>query len=494
MRILLDTNIFIPLEDSSIEIDEKLAELNRRVSGKHQLLIHPDTTLDINRDKDEERKKRILTRLSKYPELESPPELDSEIEDSLFGKPKKDNDTVDNSILYALRSNCVHWLITEDGGIHKKAKIIGEEERVLTVDQALRVLSEEDKEELKLYPNIQDVPCHTLNLSDTFFDSLREGYDGFDNWFNNQCSKTGRHAWVWLENDDIQAICIYKSEESPIVNSDNQGLPGKTLKLCTFKVSKLGYKIGELLLKQSFNHVIDNNYRHLYATIEPDTHKFLEELLRDYGFYPFGLDTRGRDHVYVKDFPEKPPKTNDNPLEYAIKYYPYIKLESNSVFLVPIQPQFHKVLFPELEKQPDLFTSDAMSAGNAIKQAYICKSPTKSIRSGDILFFYRTTDYKAITTYGVVDQFHIEQDPDKIFQWVSKRTVYSMEEIKDMADKDVKVILFRFIRHLNKHVSFERLKEIDIVKGPIQSITKLDKKIAGQLFNEARINDSTLFN
>lgn len=257
---------------------------------------------------------------------------------------------------------------------------------------------------------------------------------------------------------------------------------------------KLGYKIGELLLKQAFNHVIDNGYRYAYITVEPDKHKLLEELLLDYGFYQFGIDTNGRDHVYVKEFPSKPPNTNDNPLEYAIKYYPYIKLDDNSVFLVPIQPQYHRILFPELERQPDLFTSESLSAGNAIKQAYLCKSPTKSISPGDILFFYRTKDDKAITTYGVVDQFHMEDDPDKIFQWVSKRTVYSMDEIKAMAGTEVKVILFRFIRHLVKPITYDRLLKTGLVNGPIQSITKLDKKTAGQLLNEAQINDSTLLN
>lgn len=494
MRILLDTNIFIPLEDSSLEIDEKLAELNRLVSGKHQLLIHPATLLDINRDKNPERKRIIQTRLAKYQELELPPDLDSEIEESLFGIPKKENDSVDNLILFALHRNCTHWLVTEDSGIHKKARRIGEEERVLTVDQAIRSLSEDDNEELNLYPHIQDVPCHTLNLSDPFFDSLRDGYDGFDFWFKNQCAKTGRHAWVWFENDNIQAICIYKSEANPIVNSNSQGLNGKALKLCTLKVVKLGYKIGELLLKQAFNHAIENNYDYVYLTVEPDKHKLLEELLQDYGFYQYGIDAKGRDSVYVKDFPDAPPKTDDSPLEYAIKYYPYIKIDNSAVYLVPIQPQYHKILFPELERQPDLFSSESMSAGNAIKQAYLCKSPVKSINPGDILFFYRTNDDMAITTYGVVDQFHIEQDSEKIFQWVSKRTVYTIDEIREMSGSDVKVILFRFIRHLKEPLHYRRLKEKGIVKGPIQSIIKLDNTTAGLLINEARVNDCTLLN
>lgn len=492
MRILLDTNIFIPLEDSAIDLDKSLAELNRLASGKHQLLIHPATSDDILRDKNEERRIRTLARLAKYTTLESPPELDTETEKALFGSPRKANDSVDNLILYALHKDCVHWLVTQDEGVHKKAKRLGDEERVLDVDQAIRILAEESNEQVYLYPNIQDVPCHSLSLKDEFFDSLRLGYPGFDGWYKNQCAKTGRHAWAWIEDDKIQAVCIYKTENDPIVNLANQGLLGKVLKLCTFKVQKQGYKIGELLLKQAFNHAIENGYRHVYVAVEPIKHELLEDLLRDYGFYRYGTDPNRRDVIYVKDFPKMPPQADLDPLEYAVRYYPFIKVKDDAVFLVPIQPQYHKILFPELEPQQDLFVVDANPAGHAIKQAYLCKSPTRSIEAGDVLFFYRTGDDRAITTYGVVDQFHIENDAEKIFQWVSKRTVYSLEEIQEMAGGEVKVILFRFVRHLETKLSYARLRSTGIVNGPIQSITKLDRKRAGLLINEAGIDGRTL--
>lgn len=224
MRILLDTNIFIPLEDSSLDIDEKLAELSRLASGKHQLLIHPATASDIARDKNEDRKNKILARLRKYPKLESPPGFAGEEENLLFGESKKENDHIDNLILLALHKNCVHWLVTHDEGIHKKAKGIGEEERVLTVDQVLSALLKRDSEDLKLYPNIKNVACHTLDISNAFFDSLRDGYDGFNKWFTEQCAMTGRYAWLCADKDNIHAICIYKSEENPIVNKEKKGV------------------------------------------------------------------------------------------------------------------------------------------------------------------------------------------------------------------------------------------------------------------------------
>lgn len=186
MRILLDTNIFIPLEDSSVNISNALADLNRIASRKHLLLIHPATAIDLNRDKDENRKHKIIARLNKYQYLESPPEFAEGEEEALLGSPKNDNDRIGNIILLAVKKNCVHWLVTQDEGIHKKAKRIGEQERVLTVDQAINALSKTESQELNIYPSIKDVPCHSLDLKNSFFNSLREAYD-FDNWFIEKC-------------------------------------------------------------------------------------------------------------------------------------------------------------------------------------------------------------------------------------------------------------------------------------------------------------------
>ena len=494
MRILLDTNIFIPLEDSSIELTEKLAELSRLASGAHPLLIHPASYRDIARDKNEYRRNLMLRRLGKYKQLEAPPELDSETEEDLFGAPGKDNDSVDNLILYALHRSCIHWLITEDKGIHYKAKAIGEQERVLFIDDAIVVLSELVETNASLqHPHIEDVPCHALQISNPFFDSLRNGYGGaaFDKWFLQTCCQGGRRTWVCREGDDIHAICIYKPEENEIITNDNKALSGKGLKLCTFKVATNGYKLGELMLKQAFHYVMNNGMENVYATVEPEAHQFLEDLLKDFGFTYYGIDVQGRDHVYVKSFPVDLPITTDTNLDYAIKYYPAFRLQNNKAYLIPIRPQYHQVLFPELRRQPDIFSSISNSAGNSIKQAYLCHCACKSIKPGDVVFFYRTGDDKAITSYGVVDDFIIENDPEAIYQWVAKRTVYSFEEIDDMASggREVKVILFRFFDHFEDGLTFERLKELGIVKGSIQSVTTLSDENAVKIIRESEIHD-----
>ena len=76
MNILLDTNILIPLEDTSRVLDSSFAEL-RKLSAEQQhcLYIHPIQLQDINRDKNVERRNIVKSRLAQYTQIENPPIL-----------------------------------------------------------------------------------------------------------------------------------------------------------------------------------------------------------------------------------------------------------------------------------------------------------------------------------------------------------------------------------------------------------------------------------
>jgi len=126
MRILLDTNIFIPLEDSSKVLDDSLCDLVKLANQHgHHLLVHPASKEDIARDSDGQRRAISLSRINKYPLLESPPDLSSEKLLVLGLSQSKDNDRVDNLILYALLRDAVDLLVTEDRGMHKKSIQLG---------------------------------------------------------------------------------------------------------------------------------------------------------------------------------------------------------------------------------------------------------------------------------------------------------------------------------------------------------------------------------
>ena len=64
MNILLDTNIIIPLEDTSRILDSSFAEL-RKLSAEQQhcLYIHPIQFEDNKRDKNLERQKNCFVKI-----------------------------------------------------------------------------------------------------------------------------------------------------------------------------------------------------------------------------------------------------------------------------------------------------------------------------------------------------------------------------------------------------------------------------------------------
>lgn len=298
------------------------------------------------------------------------------------------------------------------------------------------------------------------------------------------------------EDESLGAICIFDIQTNEQVTHEGLVLNGSALKLCTFKVSESmrGRKIGELFLKAAFRYATSNRHENIFIHGDYEKHGFLFDLLEDFGFNQVGTHPGQdrRDVVYVKKHPIQPPETNQiEPFEYLKKYFPhYLKTENISKFIVPIQPQYHQILFPdfvsEAQRQLLLFNPPNF-VGNAFKLAYLCHAQTKQIKAGDIVFFYRSLDEMALTSIGVVELYEELRDPMVIAQKVSRRTVYSMEEIVGMAQKNTKVMLFRLIGHFQRPISYEWLVANNLVNGAIQSIRKIEHQAFLRVIEHAGI-------
>jgi len=74
MRFLLDTNILIPLENSQIVPGESVTNFVRLANENgHQLLYHPASEDDVNRDSNILRRGQTMERLKQYVRLKDPP-------------------------------------------------------------------------------------------------------------------------------------------------------------------------------------------------------------------------------------------------------------------------------------------------------------------------------------------------------------------------------------------------------------------------------------
>lgn len=472
LTLLLDTNVLIPLQDSYAVLSESLASFHRlAVIGGHQLLYHPASIADFERDSDLERRARNLQHIRRYPALD-------QVAKCPWNTPATNpNDACDNEILYALECDAAHALVTEDKGLLTKARARGLGNRTYNIQTAEDWLSRLHQPHDVSLPNIDDVPLHSLTpeLPEVFFDSLREGYAGFDDWFRKK-ARENRKAWVYRDEAGVLgAICIYAIQIDEAVTDNSAILDGKALKLCTFKVGQgvRGRKIGELFLKAAFRYGTENACEHIFIHADVDKHTYLVNLLSDFGFEDRGA--YGADRVFVKRHPiVAPDDAGMPPLEYVQRFYPHYQAGTHvRKFLVPIQQGYHRILFPDYDAVQSLLFVAGGSVGNAIKLAYLCHAASMQIRPGDLLFFYRTEDEQAVTSLGVVDQFAVLDDAAKIAALVSRRTVYSIQEIEGMASRPTKVILFRVVKHLTKPVSYQQLQSEGVVKGPIQSITHI---------------------
>ena len=506
MRVLIDTNIFIELEGSNI-LDRGYSSLLRVLEKAHaQILIHPASLDDLRRDRDSDRRARNLSRVHKYTELLRPPDCAADFAAAGINC-LTPNDKADCEILCAVYKDAVNFLVTEDNGIHRKAKALGIGARVFFVAQALSSFSATFSDEPIKLPNIQQVFVYEIKdyLADTFFDSIRTNYPGFDTWFVGTCCREGREAWIARDaTGALAAICIFKNQEPEPLTDEGRALPGPALKLCPLKVgpSIQGQKIGELFLKAAFKYARQTGAENILLTVKNGQQPHLESLLSDFGFEIFG--TLKDELVMVKRHPVMPPlHQNLDPLQYNKAFWPHMIADTTvRKFIVPIQPQFHRQLFPDWVQDTQQLrlqfpaSSGALTTqnlGNALKLAYLCHSKISKISAGDILFFYRSNDFQELTTIGIVETVVRLSNAEEILKRVLKRTVYSATEIDEMADKETLVLLFRLGLHLPNAVT-RKFLVANGVKGNIQTIREIEHSLFQNIAHEGAIEDCLLTN
>lgn len=471
-KVLLDTNMFIYLLDHHV-LNPKVEKLTRMLfdSEEYKIVIHPKTIVEAQKIKDPVLKEIFLSKLRIYKQIDKPPIPSEEFTKSL--RVSSDNDEIDIELLYSVQKNCVEYFITNDNDLKKKASRIGLGERVLSIDEALEFFKPVKEEFVDIPAFIEEDYLRNMELDDPFFTSLRNDYRGFDNWF---LRKKEEKAYV-IRNDKRQITSFLMLKEEPEDDVDQsllKQLPNqKRIKVSTFKVTNRGKRIGETFIKIMLRYASKRNVNLLYVTVFPKQAQLIT-LLSDYGFtfYTQKMTTNSEgislmENVYVK---------------YLDDYtsFPNIEYTNQGIFLVPIRPEYNKLLFPESEINFQLSLDDYRSeitSSNAIKKAYICNSNTKQIKNGDLLFFYSTRENMRMTAIGVVDEVYDRFDSiDDIFDIVRKRTAYSNEQLKNVARLDSLVILFKHYLSFEQEIRYRDLIEMGVISSGIQQIQKINQE------------------
>lgn len=222
-------------------------------------------------------------------------------------------------------------------------------------------------------------------------------------------------------------------------------------------------------------------------------HAFLVNLLSYYGFSKTSDLPSGEIVLEKVLLHGVAPTTVPNALEFDRVNYPHF-VEGPPVkkFCVPIKPDYHQRLFPELAtgRELPLFPHQVFgpmldghrTPGNTIRKVYLCRAKTKLLRPGDILLFYVSKDdnflvSQSITTVGIVEQVTEASTVDDLIRLTAKRSVFSVTDLQKMNPtprNPVKAIDFLLMGHVEPFISLKTLLSTGaFVSRPPQSIAIL---------------------
>lgn len=488
---LIDTNILIGLEDHHAVQPAYSRFSNLTAKHKVDIFVHEAARDDIKRDKDTNRRRISLSKIDKYRILAKRHGLRHQDLEAEFGPLKKDNDFVDATLLHALSIDAVDFLVTQDKGLHDRAQRHSADlgRRVLFVGDAVDLLTQTYEPKSVPIRHVADVEAHTIDHEDQFFDSLRDGYPEFDDWWRKKCVKQRRACWVVYDNNELAGLIVRKDETS--TDTDAITKAGHILKVCTFKVrpEMRGVKIGELLLKQVLWYAQSNGYDLTYLTTYDDQTTLIN-LLEYYGFKCAGKKPDG-ELIYERFFKTEKLKAEESRSVFEIdrENYPrFVFTPGIRGFGIPIREAYHDTLYPDLwrPKQLDLFlgASRAQSPtrpGNTIRKVYLCRAPSNLSAPGSLLFFYKSASQdppsQAITTLGILEEVTLATSTKELMLKTGGRSVYSEEELenwKATPRKPVKVINYLLNAYIEPPIGIVELQKMGVIKeNPPQSIYEI---------------------
>lgn len=434
MKVLLDTNIIIHREATKV-VNQDIGILFNWIDKlKYSKYIHPLTVEELNKYKDSQIVETMNIKIGSYNLIKNIAPTNETLETVSKTVDVNENDRNDTVLLNEVFCERVDILISEDKKIHTKAELLGISEKVFKIEQFLeKVVSENpDLKDYKVLA-VKKLDFAEVDLSNTFFDSFREDYDGFDKWFNKKADET---AYVCYSNNDLSAFLYIKVEDKNENYADiTPNFPRKKrLKIGTLKVTSNGFKIGERFLKIIFDNALQYRVDEIYVTIfdkRPEQLRLIS-LLEDWGFVYYGDKNTptGVEKVFVKNFN----RNQEISIELPKQTFPYSS-KTNKVFIVPIYPKYHTELFPDsilkTESPKDFIENEPHR--NALSKVYISRSYFKNLKSGDLIIFYRTGGIYAgvATTIGIVESV-LDNIPDEetFIRLCRKRSVFSDAELK----------------------------------------------------------------
>jgi len=229
--------------------------------------------------------------------------------------------------------------------------------------------------------SFRSTPFNEVSLSDGFFDSLREDYPGFEEWFVGK-SAAGEAALVHRDDEGIGAFIYLKEENEAVELEDGLLSALPRLKIGTLKVADRaqGERLGEGAIGLALWRWRKIGRAQVYVTVF-EKHASLVGMLRKFGFSKVGVKKNG-ESVYLKD---------KRRLDCRDPYrcFPFIHAGFEAANLLAINDDFHDQLFPYSELANQFQQSFQTAAANGVTKIYIGAAASMAASPGQPLLVYR---------------------------------------------------------------------------------------------------------
>ena len=328
-----------------------------------------------------------------------------------------------------------------------------------------------------------------IDLQDSFFQSLREDYAGFDDWFRK---KRNQDAFVqYDENQKIIGFLYLKIEEQIVEDVEPSIIADKILKVGTFKIDAHGTKMGEQFVKIIMDYAANEKVDVCYVTIY-EKYKTLTNLVKQFGFELYGVkgEPPHVENVYLKHM---------NSITGDIKKdFPMIICANAKKYLLSIYPEYHSVMFPDsiLTTENKNIITD-VSYTNSIHKVYVCSMwQTEMLKYGDIVVIYRTAEpgktaeYSAVATSVCVVEDVKNQNEfisfEEFYKYVKKYSVFKENDLRYWYDKGgCRVIKMTYNAAMKKRiVRHDLIEKIGLERNSYWGFFELTDRQFEKIINE----------
>jgi predicted nucleic acid-binding protein len=302
MKVLLDTNIIIHREANRI-VEHDIGQLFNWIDKLHyEKYIHPITISEIDSYQNKQVVETFSIKLDSYNRIKHQLPFSETVQSISAEFDVNDNDINDTHLLNEIYESRIDLLITQDKKIHDKASRLGLSEKVFKIQSFLEKVTSENPDLVQYNVlAVKKADFAEVDINDNFFNSFREDYNEFDNWFKSKFDKV---CYVCYSDNNLTAFLYIKVEEKTENYSEIKPIfdKKKRLKIGTLKVISNGYKIGERFLKIVFDNAIQYKVDEIYVTVfdkRPEQGQLID-MLKGWGFLEHGIkSTKNGDEIVL---------------------------------------------------------------------------------------------------------------------------------------------------------------------------------------------------